>query len=214
MVQPPFIGIYLAAGFSRRMGTNKLALPFGDTTLGSSALGQALRSRLQHVAIVTRPEDGMEWLDASFHDEAWAGRWSRVVCEDAFEGQSRSLISGLKACEARQAGAAVVLLADQPFVTKRVIDELVGRFLAARQEGRPCAYVAAAYQGVTMPPLLLARELFPELMRSEGDQGARGFIRSGKAGEGHIVDYEEPSLFCDIDTMEDYHSAIRMVSEG
>ena len=50
-------GIYLAAGNSSRMGSNKLALPVGTMTVGSLALETALKSSLDKVYIITK-DDG------------------------------------------------------------------------------------------------------------------------------------------------------------
>ena len=48
------IGIYLAAGDSRRMGTNKLLLDIGGIPLGSLALQAALESKVHQVLARTR----------------------------------------------------------------------------------------------------------------------------------------------------------------
>ena len=47
-------GVYLAAGSSSRMGSNKLALPVGTKTLGSLAVQTALKTPLDQIYIITK----------------------------------------------------------------------------------------------------------------------------------------------------------------
>ncbi|WP_267897395.1 NTP transferase domain-containing protein [Peribacillus glennii] len=60
------IGIYLAAGESKRMGLDKRSLPLNQIPLGSVALKQALYSKLHHIVVVMRNEDSSDWLLPSF----------------------------------------------------------------------------------------------------------------------------------------------------
>lgn len=45
--------IYLAAGTSRRMGTDKRSLVLNGVSLGSMALKNALLSKLDHIFVIT-----------------------------------------------------------------------------------------------------------------------------------------------------------------
>ena len=56
------IGIYLAAGDSRRMGTNKLLLDIGGIPLGSLALQAALESKVHQVLVITKRDDRLTWI--------------------------------------------------------------------------------------------------------------------------------------------------------
>lgn len=68
MRSPYLIGVFLAAGKSRRMGQNKLALPLKGENIGSLSLKTALSSRLDHVLVVERTEHAsLEWIGAPYH---------------------------------------------------------------------------------------------------------------------------------------------------
>lgn len=56
--------IYLAAGTSRRMGTDKRSLFLNGVSLGSIALKNTLLSKLDHIFIITRKGDSLHWLSA------------------------------------------------------------------------------------------------------------------------------------------------------
>ena len=55
-------GVYLAAGSSSRMGSNKLQLPVGTKTLGSLAVQTALQTSLHRIYIITKETDDTSWL--------------------------------------------------------------------------------------------------------------------------------------------------------
>lgn len=57
------VAVYLAAGASKRMGSNKLLLPLGNGCLGSKALRTAVCSKVNHTIVVTKKGDSLEWID-------------------------------------------------------------------------------------------------------------------------------------------------------
>lgn len=73
MRSPYIIGVFLAAGKSKRMGQNKLALPLKGETIGSLSLKNALLSRLDHVLIIERTES------------ASLSGWERYITRRLFE---------------------------------------------------------------------------------------------------------------------------------
>ncbi len=57
------VAVYLAAGSSKRMGSNKLLLPFRNGCLGSKALQAAVCSKVNHTIVVTKKGDNLEWIE-------------------------------------------------------------------------------------------------------------------------------------------------------
>ena len=125
----------------------------------------------------------------------------RVVVNDRYaEGQSSSLVLGLRSTDP-VAGAAAIVLSDQPSVSADLIDRVAGAFVEA---GAPVArpvYTDSTGGPVPGHPVFLARSMWAELARLDGDRGARDLLSDRKdlvyeiflAGGGPV----------DVDTPED-----------
>ena len=146
------VPLVLAAGASTRMGSNKLFLRLAGTTLLRRAVRTALEAALDPVVVVLG-------RDAERARSEIADLPCRPVENADFEsGIHTSLRAGIGAFPPGT-NAAVVLLADMPFVTAPMIWTLVKRHAGS---GRPL--VLSEYGGVQAPPTLYARALFPELI--------------------------------------------------
>lgn len=184
-------GIILAAGGSARLGRPKQLLPLAGEPLLSHALRHAAASTLDEVVLVLghrAPEIA-----------AAVGRWGqRVVVNDGYAaGQSGSLRAGLAAIDPASE-AVLFLLGDQPEVGPATIDAVLAAF---RSSGAPI--VIPTYGGEPGNPILFRRNLFPDLARLTGDEGARGIVRD-RRGEAHLVPVAARTPPRDIDTEDDY----------
>nr|WP_113758077.1 nucleotidyltransferase family protein [Brevibacillus laterosporus] len=197
------VGIYLAAGQSTRMGQDKLRLPLGPMNLGNYALAAALSSELDFVAIVSNDATA-DWIDSTFYQEPIHRKWSVYHCSEAYLGQAYSIRYGVRAAQAMDAVAVMILLADQPFITKVMINELLFNYQAITNIG----FVASRYDGLARPPVIFAQRMFPDLLRLQNDQGARQLIR--KETSGFYIDFTMPDLFMDVDTAEDYRGLLEL----
>ncbi len=103
------------------------------------------------------------------------------------------------------ADAAMFALADQPFVTAREYRALHEAYRAHRP-----AIVSVHYGGVTAPPHLFTRALFPELAALR--HGARSVLERHR--EQTIVLEFPPELLQDVDTPEDYERAKSRLASG
>ena len=189
----PVGGVVLAAGAGSRMGSQKLLLELGGEPLVRHAV-LAATSGGCHAAWVV-------WSDPAVR-EAVSASATTVHNPDAESGQASSLRAGLAALPDWVAGA-LVLLGDQPLVGGRTVEVLIR---AWREEGsRPA--IAASYRDGWRPPVLLDRSLWPDLMKLEGDAGARQVLDR----EPGLVD-TVPALgrADDIDTPEDYARILRL----
>ncbi len=161
----PVAGIILAAGMSTRLGRPKQLLPLGGQTVLWWTARHALDSCLSSVLVVIGSE-------ADRVRDALGSLPVRLVENPAYgTGQASSLRAGIAALP-DEIGAAVMLLGDQPELDPAAIDAVIARW---RETGAPV--VMAAYRDRHAHPVLLARELFPELVKIGGDQGARAVIR-------------------------------------
>jgi molybdenum cofactor cytidylyltransferase len=133
------------------------------------------------------------------------GRARFAVNPDYAAGQSTSLRTGLRAASAESL-AAVILLGDQPGISAQAVTAVIQAW-----RGGSGPAVQAAYGGVAGHPVLFDRSLWPELERSEGDEGARGVLTAHPGWRAVVEVGGSPPP--DIDTEDDYARA-RAVFEG
>ena len=186
----PVAGVVLAAGSSSRMGRNKLLLTLDEEPMVRRTVRAALEAGLEPVVVVLGHEPERV-------KEAIAGLGCRtVVNPDHAQGVRVSLHAGIRELPA-EARAAVVILADMPFVTAAMIRSLVDRY---REGAAPL--VSSQYGEVNAPPTLYDRSLFPELLAMTGEGCGKQVVRR-HLHEAVIVDWPEAAL-ADVDVPEDY----------
>ena len=186
-------GILLAAGSSKRFGSNKLlqALPAGapeaGTPIGLAAAKHLLDALPESIAVV-RPR--AQKLGKLLRDAGC----NTVVCKNAGEGMGTSLAAGVRA--AAEADGWVVALADMPFLRPETI-----RVIAkALSEG--AAIAAPSYRGERGHPVGFARRFLEELSSLHGDSGARTLLDQHPDWvTAHEV--EDPGVLRDIDKPSD-----------
>ena len=188
-------GIVLAAGSSVRMGRNKLLLELGGETVVRRAVRTALAAGLDPVVVVTGHE--REAVEAELHDLPCCP----VYNDEHARGQHTSIRAGVAAVD-EGCTAAIVLLADMPFVTPAML-----RTAAARHAESGAPLVVSRYGGdTTAPPILYGRRLFPELLRMDRRCG-RQVVKRHRA-EAVVVDWPLRAMR-DLDRPSDYADARR-----
>ncbi len=183
-------GVVLAAGSSTRMGRNKLFFDLDGETLLRRVVRRAIDAGLDPVLVVV----GHEGERA--RTELAGLPCTPVDNPDHALGINRSLRTGISHVPER-ARAAVVMLADMPFVTSRMVATLVARY-----RGSAAPLVISAYGDVNAPPMLYDRALFPELQRMKGEGCGRQVVRRHRH-EAVALSWPAAALQ-DIDVPEDY----------
>ncbi len=158
-------GIVLAAGASRRFGSQKLLATVRGVPLVRRTVERLVATSLDDIVVVLGSH-------AAAVNAALVGLDVRTVVNAEYEaGMSTSLRVGLDALPAT-AEAALVALADQPAVGAEIVDRLVERYRDDRS-----AIVAPRYRdGVRGNPVLFDRALFAELRAASGDEGGRSVV--------------------------------------
>jgi molybdenum cofactor cytidylyltransferase len=184
-------GILLAAGGSSRLGRPKQLISFGGRTLIRQAAETLIGSACDPVVVVLGAEFELSRAEI-------AGLGLHICVNGDWQtGMSSSIRAGLAEITRiePELAAVVITLCDQPRVTSANIDRLVAAFRTSRPP-----IVAAEYGGTAGVPALFSRELFPDLLRLEGDKGARQIIR-GNPDRIRTIPIEAAAA--DIDTSED-----------
>jgi molybdenum cofactor cytidylyltransferase len=184
------VAVVLAAGLSRRMGQAKLLLPIRGRPVVRLTIECVLAGGIDTVVVVSGREH--EVLA-----EALSGLPVRFAVNPTPEaGQSSSIRIGIAALPERT-DAALIVLGDQPFLSREIIPALLAAFT---RTGKPI--VVPRYRDGRGNPVLFGRAMFPELVQVVGDQGARALIERDPSWVAE-VEFDSP-MPQDIDTPDDY----------
>jgi|SRR5579871_327011 len=163
--EPRIAAIVLAAGMASRMGGRKLLALIDGKPMVRHVVDAAQASKATPVILVTGNA-------AEEVQSAVAVPDVTVVSNpDYSKGLSTSLRCGLKAVPADCDGA-IIILADMPGVTPALIDKLIAAFNPAEDR----AICVASHRGKRGNPVLWSRRFFPEMLKLEGDTGARRLL--------------------------------------
>ena len=183
--------VVLAAGASTRIGIPKQLLQFRGQTFLRRAASVALEAGCRPVVVVTGANaaacrESLRGFDVL---EAENQRWE--------SGMSSSVRVGIEALVTAnpRIAAIVLMLCDQPFVTRDVI---VGLVRAHYETG--CSIVASSYGGTYGVPALFGKVHFAELTALNGAAGAKQVIQK-HLPEVHLLPFPKGEI--DIDTPED-----------
>jgi molybdenum cofactor cytidylyltransferase len=151
-------GILLAAGLSTRFGRQKLLQPYRGELLVRKTARCFLEAGLQPVVAVVSS-------DAAFGD-ALAGLPLTMI-ENAHpeDGISSSIAVGLAALP-EATSAALIGVADQPYLTVEAVEQLVRAFSRGR-------IVVPRFGNHLGNPPVFDRRFFPDLMKLRGDRGGQ-----------------------------------------
>jgi molybdenum cofactor cytidylyltransferase len=180
--------VLLAAGQSRRFGTNKMLANLNGKPLLTIAIEQlsaVINSDLYLILGPKQPE--LEKLSTSCRT---------IICFDAQEGLGHSIACGIKTVLSSKHDyqGVMIALADQVAINTENYNELIRTFLKGHK------IVAASYNGIIGAPTIFDPSYSKELINLKGDQGARLLLKK-HAADVATVTMADASL--DIDTTED-----------
>lgn len=190
--------LVLAAGRGRRFGGAKLLAPLHGRPLVAHVLELVRRAR--DVGLVTDSRLVLANGDAAVAELARAAGVETVANDAPDRGLSSSLRLGLAALEAN-AGAAILLLADQPLVRLDVLAALVDAW-----RGRRGVLIRPRYADAPDEPghpVLADRSVWPLAERLEGDAGFGAVFFPDSPGAAFI---DAAGRNPDVDTPADLHT--------
>lgn len=182
--------IILAAGNSSRLGLPKQLLKYKNKSFLRLIAGKALEAQPSEVIAV------LGFASDRTRQELQDLPIRIVVNHEWSEGIASSIRTGINAVHP-QAGGALIALCDQPAVTTELLSQLIS--LCSRE--KPIA--ATEYNQILGVPACFDRSMFPELLRLQGDSGAKRVIAEDRT---RVSAQFFPQAAVDIDTLEDYQN--------
>lgn len=186
--------IVLAAGASTRLGQPKQLLKLDGETLLHRTVRLAREAGCNPVFVV------LGYEAARMQQELTGLAAIPILNPDWPSGMGSSLRSGIEAVirETPEPQKTLVLLCDQPTLTAETLSTLLAASAKAKS-----LITASNYAGRSGVPAIFDKYLYPDLLKVEGDQGARSVIQRS-AGQTTTVEF--PGGTIDIDTPEDLAS--------
>ncbi len=181
------VGLLLAAGRSRRFGSDKLLqrLPDGRTLLEASLA--PLAAAANRTLVLVRPGP------SPLHELLQEKNIPYLEVLQADDGMGTTLAAGIRATA--QARGWLVGLADMPCLQA----DTAARIAHALEQGALLA--APQHQGRRGHPVGFAACWQPQLAALQGDQGARSLLQSA-AAQVVAMEVDDPGCLLDIDTPE------------
>jgi len=184
--------VVMAAGMSRRMGTPKVLLPWGPTTVLGQVLQVLKAASVEDIVVVT----------GAARDEVEAiclQSGARTVSNPAYESGEMlsSLQVGLRDLPA-ESPAALIVLGDQPTIEQGVVHGIIQAYTDCG-----ASLIVPSYHHRRGHPWLVGRELWPRLLAMRPPETPRDFLHH-RAGIIHYVEVDTPSIVQDIDTPDEY----------
>ena len=183
--------VVLAAGMSSRMGETKQLLRWDGRTLLDQVIENVRASDVSDIVLV------LGHAAETIVKGIAAGNLQVVVNTGYREGMGSSLRTGVSALPP-EVDAALICLADQPFVRPETLQLLMDRYRKSSAQ-----IVIPMCKGFRGNPVLLDRSVFPEVMVLSGDIGCRAIF--GSHLEGIVkVPVEDLGILLDVDSQEDF----------
>jgi molybdenum cofactor cytidylyltransferase len=184
-------GLYLASGVSKRFLSNKLTHRIHGQLLIEIALKKILESDLSTISVVATHEN----LSGFSVEHPKLRILENLIPEN---GMSYSMKIGLRSLPKNAIGA-MILLADQPFITEQIVNMLIKKFLESKG-----AIVAPVIENQICQPVIFPKRLFLELSHVQGDIGGKDILKKDhKCVLVNLTGLYDPS---DIDYASDFEN--------
>jgi molybdenum cofactor cytidylyltransferase len=189
--------ILLGAGESKRMGVDKLSLPWGRRTVLEHCFETLLRSEVQELVVVLGIRNkGVKNL--------LRGRKAKVVVNPySNRGMSASIRRGVEALRPKSDGI-LIALGDQPFIKTRTINVLIRAF----DQGKG-GIIVPSFRGRRGHPAIFHRRYKKELLNLERDVGGRSIIERHPE-DVRVIRVKSIGVVKDVDTWQDYKNQLRV----
>lgn len=181
--------LVLAAGYSRRFGSDKRKVILDDGTTLLNASLTPLHASFEEIWVVLRPDD----VPADMRLMGGV----RVVQDSATtHGMGHSISVGTRELiQQSNASSVAICLADMPHIKPRTLVSLSAH-------AKPSRIVVPTYANRRGHPVLFGRSFWPYLCDLNGDRGAKSVVdRFPQSID--LLDVDDPGVLLDVDIMAD-----------
>jgi len=191
--------ILLGAGESKRMGVDKLSLPWESKTVLEHCFEALLRSEAKEVIVVLGIRN--KKLKGLFRKP----KVKTVVNPFFNRGMSTSIRKGLQAIHPDCRGI-LIALGDQPLLKTRTINGLIHAFEKGKR-----GIIVPSFRGRRGHPVIFHRRYEKELLDLKGDVGGRSIIERHPE-DVRLVPVKSIGVVKDVDTWQDYKNQLRIMN--
>ena len=192
--------IVLAAGRSRRMGVQKLLLPFGGKTVIAHIVDQLLASTVDEVHVIVGHQRERISRELS-------PRPVSIVNNSNYKsGMLSSVRCGLRDLP-QQCQAVLVALGDQPSITTKLIDQMLRSFATTEKR-----ILVPLYNDKRGHPILFSEVYRNEILTHYDNMGLRGILN---AHRDDLFELTVPAsaVLSDMDCPEDYRRELALLEK-
>ncbi|MDO4448752.1 MAG: selenium cofactor biosynthesis protein YqeC [Lachnospiraceae bacterium] len=198
--------VVLAAGNSRRFGSNKLLFPIDGIPMYLNTLQKVLqvqrkmKHRISSVILVTQYPEIKKNAEALGTRAVWNPHPEQGISSSMKLGLLEAIkenphAPGLSACGEKD--ACLFLVADQPWIRTETIEALIQTFVNSER-----GMAAAAKNGQPGNPCIFSGKYYPELLALTGDTGGKKVMKRYPEDVA-LLEVEDKKELVDMDTPMD-----------
>lgn len=187
--------IVLAAGQSKRFGTLKQRIKFGERTMVELVLTTVLSFQCSPIILVVGYQSSR--VVNSISQEIL--KKITVKYNPSYEsGIASSIKSGISELNRYHANSSFIVLGDQPFLNHETLEKIYRTYMRTGKTIRP------TFKQTPVHPVLLSSELMKESLLLKGDVGYNSFLHRFSSSVEYLELTTAPSIIKDVDTFDDY----------
>lgn len=180
--------IIMASGQSKRMGENKLLLPYKGKSIIENVLDKVISCDFNSILVIYNNEEILQICK---------DRNIRAIYNNEWEiGQSKSISIGIK--NSPKSDGYAFFAGDQPLIDIETINLLLNEF-----NNNKDSIIVPNYNGKRGTPTIFSENFKEKLLDLDGDVGGRNIIGENNSYV-KIISVKEEFILWDIDTTEDY----------
>jgi molybdenum cofactor cytidylyltransferase len=184
--------IVLAAGQSKRMGQQKMLLPWGETTVIGQVVSTLLATGIEDIHVVVGGSQS-ELLDVLQEYKI-----DTIFNKDYRNGEMLTSIQVGLRWLGKNTEAVLVVLGDQPQIESQIVQVIVNRYMNTHPK-----IIVPSYKMHRGHPWLVERSYWKQILELRPPLTLRDFLNNHNEAIEYI-NVNTPSVIQDIDTQNDY----------